>query len=157
KRPLDLKYIPPDASAAVVIHPRRILQAPVTAGVLPPGAADEMVKELGVTPRQVEQVLVFLQAGNPARPPARPAAAPPPKDGWVELDSKEGRFSVRFPVKPKASERKTTLGTRSVFTAEADEGTLTFELSYVDFPKDSPFVGDRSRVAFATRALEFKP
>src|SRR5439155_6549308 len=31
------------------------------------------------------------------------------------------------------------------------------EISYVDFPKDSPFVGDQARVDFATRALELKP
>jgi hypothetical protein len=153
KRALDLRYIPADASAAVVAHPRRLLQSPLVAGALPPGAADAMVKELGVKPEQVEQVIVFLQVGAGGGP----APAPPPTDTWVGLDSEEGRFALRFPVRPKQSERKTTLGTRHVFTAEADGGDPAFELSYVDFPGDSPIVGDQSRVDFATRALEFKP
>jgi hypothetical protein len=122
------------------------------AGALPAGAADEMVKELGVRPEQVEQVMVLLQVGAPG-----PVSAPPPKDTWVALESKEGGFSLRFPVQAKQSERKTPLGIRQVFTAEADEGSMTFELSYVDFPKDSPIVGDLSRVDYGTRALEFKP
>jgi serine/threonine protein kinase len=62
KRTLDLKYIPADASAAVVVHPRRMLQSPLAPAVLPPTAADEMVKELGVKPEQVEQLIVLLQA-----------------------------------------------------------------------------------------------
>ena len=152
KRPLDLGYIPADASAAVVVHPQRILRSPLMSGALPPAAADEMIKELGVHPERVEQVIVFLEVG--ALP--GPAVPPPPKDAWVELDSKEGRFAVRFPVEAKPSERKTTLGTRQVFTAETDEGAMTFELSYVDFPKDSPIVGALSRVDYGTRALEFK-
>jgi hypothetical protein len=152
KRALDLKYIPADASAALVVHPRPILQSRLVAGALPAGAADEMVKELGVRPEQVEQVIVLLQVGAPG-----PASAPPPKDTWVALESKEGGFSLRFPVQAKQSERKTPLGIRQVFTAEADEGNTTFELSYVDFPKDSPIVGDLSRVDYGTRALEFKP
>jgi hypothetical protein len=119
------------------------------AGAMRAGAAGEMLAGLGVEPGQVEQVIVLLQAATPADPPAAP-----PKDDWTELNSKEGRFSVRFPVEPKAEERKTTIGTRRAYTAEA--GDLTFEASYVDFAKDSPFVGDRSRVDFATRAFEFK-
>jgi serine/threonine protein kinase len=75
-RPLDLLYIPADASAAVVVHPRRIAQSPVVAAVLPPGAADEMVKELGVKPEQIEQAVVFLQAETPKGP-----TTAPPKDG----------------------------------------------------------------------------
>lgn len=43
-----------------------------------------------------------------------------------------------------------------MFTAEADGGDPTFEVSYVDFPTDS-IVGDQSRVDFGARALEFKP
>src|SRR5262249_27652387 len=62
-RPFDVKYIPADASAAVVVHPRRILRSPLAAGALPPGAAAELVKELGVRPEQVEQVIVLLLAG----------------------------------------------------------------------------------------------
>ena len=150
--PLDLKYIPAAASAAFVVSPRRILQSSLAATALPPTAAAEMARELGVQPEQVEQVIVLLQVGG-----VRPAAAPPPKDAWSELDSKEGRFSLRFPVEAKPSDRKTSLGTRKVFAAEVDEGKMTFEVSYVDFPKDSPFVGDQSRVDFGTRVLEFKP
>jgi hypothetical protein len=149
---LDLGYIPADASAAVVVHPRQILRSPVAAGTLPPAMRDEMVKELGVKPEQIEQVVVLLEVGGVGW-----TAPPPPKDTWTELDSKEGRFSVRFPDKPKSSQRKTTLGTRHVFTAEADGGKMTFEVSFVDFPKDSSFFGGQSRVDFATRALEFKP
>jgi hypothetical protein len=79
RRPLDLKYIPADASAAVVVHPRQILQSPLAAAALPPGAKDEMVKELGVSPERVEQVLVFLQmeaTGGPAGAPADPTPLP---------------------------------------------------------------------------------
>jgi hypothetical protein len=75
RQALDLKYIPADASAAVVAYPRRILQAPVGAGAIPPGAADEMVKELGVKPEQVEQVLALLLLGaDPADPTPVPGA-----------------------------------------------------------------------------------
>jgi hypothetical protein len=63
-RPIDLKYIPAEASGAVVVHPRRIAQSPLVAGVLPPGAAGEMARGLGVRPEQVEQVIVLLQAGD---------------------------------------------------------------------------------------------
>jgi hypothetical protein len=66
KRALDLKYIPDDASAAVVVHPRRMLQSPLAAAALPPAAADEMVKELGVKPEQVEQVILLLHGRPPA-------------------------------------------------------------------------------------------
>ena len=152
RRSLDLKYIPADACAAVVFHPRRIVRSPLLAGALPPGSAGEMLKGLGVEPEQVEQVIVLLLAGTSGGP----AVAPPPKDDWTELKSKEGRFSVRFPVEPKAQERKTLMGARRAFTA-GGAGNLTFEVSYVDFARDSPFVGDRSRVDFATRAFEFKP
>lgn len=151
KRPLDLSHIPGDASAAIVLHPRKILESPLVPA-LPPGAADALIQELGVKPEQVEEVIVLLQAGA-----AAPAKPQPQQDSWVPVESKEGRFSLRFPVKPKQSERKTTLGTRQVFTAEVDKGDLMFELSYVDFPKDSPIIGDLSRVDFGTRALEFKP
>jgi hypothetical protein len=77
KRALDLAYIPADASAAVVLHPRRLFQSPLAARALPPTPADEMVKELGVKPEQVEQVIVLLQAGagGPAVP--EPGVAPP--------------------------------------------------------------------------------
>jgi serine/threonine protein kinase len=150
--PLELAHVPADAGAALVLRPRRILQSPVVAGVLPPGAGLEMVKGLGIDPERLEQVIVFLDGPAQAAP-----VAPPPKDDGALLDSKEGRFSVRFPVEPKPSQRKTTLGIRQVFSAEVNEGKMTFELSYVDFPKDSPFVGEQSRVDFATRALEFKP
>jgi hypothetical protein len=165
KQALDLRFIPAEASAAVVVHPRRILQSPLAAAlppvpVLPPAAGNDMINGLGVSPEQVEQVIVFLQAGAarpPTEAPAPPEAPPPPADGWAELNSKEGRFTLRFPVKPKSSERRTPLGMRQVFSAEADDGNLTFEISYVDFPFDSPFIGDEARVDFATRGLEFRP
>ena len=73
--PLDLRFVPADAGAAVVVRPRRIVQSPLIAAALPPAAAAEMVKELGVKPEQVEQVIVFLQAGaaggRAAAPPGR--------------------------------------------------------------------------------------
>jgi serine/threonine protein kinase len=82
KRPIDLKYIPAGASAAVVAHPRRILQSPLAAA-LPPGAADEMAGGLGVKPEQVEQVIVLLQFEAPARAPDAPPPDPTPIPGTV--------------------------------------------------------------------------
>jgi hypothetical protein len=83
KQPLDLKYIPADASAAVVVYPRRILQAPLAARMLPPGAADEMVKELGVKPEQVEQVIVLSQLEAFAPAPGAPLPDPTPFPGAI--------------------------------------------------------------------------
>ena len=152
RKPIDVKYITADFSAAVVVQPRSLMQAPLVASLLPPPLMQALSKEAGISPDQIEEVIVLLQSGA-----AVVAAPPPAKETWVAVESKEGRFSLRFPVKPAQSSRKTPLGTRQVFAAEDKSGAWVYEISYVDFPANSPIIGDQSRVDYATRALEFKP
>src|SRR5207249_2373053 len=75
KRPLDLAYIPAEAGAAFMVNPRQLLQAPL-AKALPLGSTDDMVKEFGIKPEQIEQVIVLLQPGSAPRP----ESSQPPKD-----------------------------------------------------------------------------
>jgi hypothetical protein len=82
RRPLDLKYIPANASAAVVVHPRRMVQSPLVAAVLPPSVRDEMVKD-GVKPEQLEQMIVFAQVEAPGNPAAAPPPDPTPLPGAI--------------------------------------------------------------------------
>ncbi|MFO0928797.1 MAG: GYF domain-containing protein [Gemmataceae bacterium] len=154
RRPIDVKYIPAEAGAALVLHPRQILQSPLVKAALPP-TATEAGKAFGAPPEMIEKVEQMIVLLHPSAG-LLPKAPAPPSDPWPLVDSTAGRFSVRFPVKPKESERKTLLGTRRVFAAELDDGKVLYEVVYVDFSKDSPIVGDQSRVDFGTRMHQLK-
>lgn len=114
RRAIDLRYIPPGAGAAVVVHPRQVLQAPLVKAALPPNATDagqafgapkEMIEK-------VEQMIVLLHpsagllpaapppAATPpaATPPASPAEMLPPE--LIPLPAMIVRFGVPFDSKP---------------------------------------------------------
>jgi hypothetical protein len=55
---IDVSIITPDAFAAIVIHPRRIVQSPLVAEQLKNAEMGEMVKRLGVEPGDLEEVVV---------------------------------------------------------------------------------------------------
>jgi hypothetical protein len=153
KATLDLSHVSGDFHAAVVVQPRRILESRLGAKALTPEQLKEAEQGLGVAPKNVEQVIVVLDR---APPEPLPAKKEEPKDGWFLVDSREGKFSARFPKEPKKEERKTFGGTRQVWLAEVDKGTYEYELSYYDFTGDFANLGPESQLDTATRGLEIK-
>src|SRR5262249_3807706 len=111
-------------------------------------------QDLGFPPRQVEQVIVVLDQAKPE--PATSPKKEEPKDSWVLVDSKEGRFSVRFPQPPETKERNTFIGKRHIFLAELEKGAYEYEVSYFDFSPDFAGASPESRLDTAVRGLEFK-
>src|SRR5262249_43668492 len=152
--PLDVSYIAADFHAALVVHPRRLLESRLASRAITPQQLNEVGQELGIAPRNVEQLIVVLDHARPD--PAAPAKNQGPADGWVLVDSAEGRFSARFPQKPKAAERKTLLGVRHDFRAEVGKGEFEYDLGWFDFSPD--FAGGTAELKLETavRGLEFR-
>lgn len=70
--------------------------------------------------------------------PAKPKAVAPkkPVDGWVAFDSKEGRFSARFPRSPRKQKVPvpTAAGTFTQTMFSTQEGGTHYGVGVVDYP-----------------------
>jgi hypothetical protein len=73
KNALDLSYIAADFNAAILIHPARLLKSPILADLPTEPMFAELIKEAGVDPRNIEEILLLLDpfpGGNVAAMPA---------------------------------------------------------------------------------------
>ncbi len=153
--PVHIQHVPADCSVAVLLRPQRLLQAPLMKKALPADLLSMADKTLGVAPSDIEEVIVLLEAAKIGTPSA-PIVPPAPKDNWVTVDSKEGKFSARFPKQPKPAQQKSLLGTRYAQVAEVDNGDCEYEVVYLDLSEELAAVPLDSRLDLGTRGLEFK-
>lgn len=150
---LNTTYISNDFHGALVLHPRRFLDSRLAKRIVPQAYLLAAEKDLGLPLNQVEQLIVVVDHAKPGADPGKP---PEPKDNWIAVDSKEGRYSARFPAAPKADEFKTLgLGTRKLLRADVDDGKHSYEVSYIDLPPDLAGGDFELKLDTATRALEF--
>jgi phage FluMu protein Com len=73
KNDLDVSYVLPEFSAAVIVHPKRISQAPLLAPAMKPEVLGGATKEMGFDPRQVERAIVLIQPMPGGNEPFFPA------------------------------------------------------------------------------------
>ncbi len=57
---IDVSLVTPDDFAAIVIHPRRIAQSPLVAGLLKEETIAGAIKKFGVGPSEVEEIVVLF-------------------------------------------------------------------------------------------------
>lgn len=90
-------------------------------------------------------------------PPPPPPPPPPARDyfpaSWEQYESKEGRFRVRFPGKPKeeSSIQETSTGKLNVHSMRY-KGLLAYQVSYIDFAKPLDDAATAKQVFQAMRA-----
>jgi hypothetical protein len=153
-KPLDLSYIAEDFHAALIVHPRRILESRLAARLLAPEQLSAVGKEVGVAPKQVEQVILALDR-QPR--PVGPVKKPGPRDNWTLVDTREGEFQARFPAKPKQFERNTPSFKHKVFLLELEKGKYVYEIYYYDLGETFAAASQEARLNVAMGDLTFKP
>ena len=79
---------------------------------------------------------VCLLIGSAALAPGLCADEKKPEAGWKSYTSKEGRFSVRFPVEPKRETRKGGSGAALEFLSAEVPG-LAYSVNYTDLPPEA--------------------
>jgi hypothetical protein len=72
-RKLDLSYVAADFNAAVIVHPRRILERREFAKLLEDESFTNFVKEAGADPRKIEQVVILIEPTLKSEVPVMPA------------------------------------------------------------------------------------
>jgi hypothetical protein len=75
---IDLTYVTADFNGAVLLHPRRLAQAPLLAPLLQDPSVAELTRMTGIDPRTVERVLVLTEPfPNSGGKPPPPGPGPP--------------------------------------------------------------------------------
>ncbi|OAI46725.1 hypothetical protein AYO44_10800 [Planctomycetaceae bacterium SCGC AG-212-F19] len=71
----DVSYIAADFNTAVIVHPRHIARAPVLAQLKLDQLLAPIIKEIGVDPRNLEEVVLLLDPAPPEPPKKDPKEA----------------------------------------------------------------------------------
>jgi hypothetical protein len=155
---LNLSYISADFSAAVVLHPQRMLKTPLVAALAKEASFFGLGQDAPFDPHKLEQVIVVIE-------PLSESASPDPKltkedltDRWKEYRSDKGRFAARFPASPKVTSMKIPEGLEGSSVVE-QEGSR-FEVAYRDLDQliaaDPKFFFDKAIEPFALKSKSKK-
>ena len=72
KGPIDLSLVTPNDFVAIVIHPRRITQSPLVAAQLKDELVAGAIKQFGIDPSEVAQIVILVSMDHKPPGPAEP-------------------------------------------------------------------------------------
>lgn len=128
--------------AAIVLHPRRLASAPLVAEELKKESAAATIKDLGIGPSEVDEIVVLVDMGKTQRPAPRIAYVRFTRD--VEIEDLLNRFYSLPKIKealPKNDEKP--------FAKETIDGKTCYSLAGVNSP--IAYAPDKKTIVFADR------
>jgi hypothetical protein len=128
KKQFDLSFIAADFNAAVIVHPRRILERPLFAKRTEDKAFAKDLDELGLDPRKIEQLIVVIDPYPRPDVPAMPGFIVRSTEHWDETPIvkgiKEGSEKVIFAGKEYLRTKDTSFAKAYDCLCLADDHTL---------------------------------